>query len=77
MHKTLLCAAFATAFLAVGGAAQSAMQKIDKLSVATPVESVVCVGNRRTYRDFNHCMRVNGSVSGYRVASYCSRICAK
>jgi hypothetical protein len=76
MHKTLLCAAFATAFLAVGGTAQSAMQKANKPSVVSHVEPVVCVGDRRNYRNFDHCMQVLGSVNRYRVASYCSRICA-
>jgi hypothetical protein len=38
------------------------------------VEPVVCKGNRRNYRDFNHCNRSASGSPKARVA-YCSRIC--
>lgn len=75
MRKTLLCAAFAMAFAAIGGQAQSAMQKTDRPSVATVVEPVVCVGDRRDYRDYRHCWRVNSRKGSVWPARYCSRIC--
>jgi hypothetical protein len=73
MRKGLLCAALASAFLVMGTAVQSAMPKLDRPVVDKLVEPVVCVGNRRTYRNFNHCWRVNKRNS----AGYCSRICPK
>ncbi len=74
MRKSLLCAAFATAFLGVGTAAHSAMQKSDRPSIASLTQPVLCVGNRRNYRNFNHCWRINGRLHP-RNANYCSRIC--
>jgi hypothetical protein len=77
MRKTLLWASFAAASMALGGSAQSAAPKVDRPSVQGPVQAVVCVGNRRSYRDFSQCMRVNskGGKSYGSVSRYCSRIC--
>ena len=76
MRRTLLCTALAMALVAFGGPAQSAMPKIDGPSVSTLVEAVVCVGDRRDYRDFNHCWRVNNRrVRTSAAVRYCSRIC--
>jgi hypothetical protein len=38
--------------------------------VKTQAEPVACSGNRREYRDFAQCMRVNKF-----AAKYCSKIC--
>lgn len=73
MRKGLLCVALASAFLGMGSIAQSAMPKLDRPAVDRLVEPVVCVGNRRTYRNFEHCWRVNRRTSGN--INYCSRIC--
>jgi len=74
MHKTLLGAAVAAAFLGMGSAAQSAPQQLYRLAVENPVRSV-CVGNRRNFRSFSHCWRVNAKNSKV-AANYCSRICS-
>jgi hypothetical protein len=75
MHKTLLCAAFSLAFMGLSiAAAPSAMPRTDTPTVENLVQQVICVGNRRTYRSFNHCWRVNGRLHP-RNANYCSRIC--
>jgi hypothetical protein len=71
MRNGLLCAALASAFLGMGTAAQSAVLTADRPAIDKLVQPARCVGNRRTYRDFNHCWRVNGR----RSAGYCSRIC--
>jgi len=71
MRTSLLCIAFGTALLGAGGAAHSAAQKTERPSVSTHVESIVCVGNRRSYRTFRHCVRLRGA----RRANYCGRIC--
>ena len=73
MRKVFLCAVFATASIGLGSSAQSAMPKIDRPSVEKIVEQVVCIGNRRNYRNFNHCIRVLGS----RRTNYCGRICRR
>jgi hypothetical protein len=74
MRRGLLWAALASAFLTMGTAAQSAVLKLDAPSIDKLVQPVVCVGNRRSYRDFNHCWRVLGRLNP-RNAGYCSRIC--
>jgi hypothetical protein len=71
MRKGLLCVALASAFLGMGTAAQSAVLTPDRPSIEKLVQQAVCVGNRRNYRNFDHCWRVNGR----RSANYCSRIC--
>jgi hypothetical protein len=78
MRKSLLCAAFASAFLGLGGTAPSAMPKSDRPSIENLAQPVVCVGNRRSYRNFNHCWAVNARTQSNNrwVASYCSRICS-
>jgi hypothetical protein len=77
MRKSLLCAAFATAFMGLGmglsAAAPSAMQKPDRPSVENLAQPVVCVGDRRNYANFNHCWAYRGT--RHRRANYCSRIC--
>jgi hypothetical protein len=75
MRKGLVCAALAAALLGGGGAAWSAMPGLAKPSVESPVQSVVCVGDRRDYRSFNHCWRINAR-RGRWAARYCSRICS-
>jgi hypothetical protein len=76
MHKTMLSAVLALALTAIGGPARSAMQKADRPWVSTAVVPVVCVGDRRKYRDFNHCWSVNiKRASAGATSRYCSRIC--
>lgn len=75
MREGLLCAALAAALLGGGGAAPSAMPKFAKPSVESPVQPVVCVGNRRNYRNFNHCWRVNSRRNIRWAQNYCGRIC--
>jgi hypothetical protein len=67
--RKLLILAVGFAVVGFGGPTQAAVRKADKPSTAALAEQVVCHGNRRSYRDFNHCVRVN------RAARYCSRIC--
>jgi hypothetical protein len=75
MRKSLAYAAFAVTFFGLSlSAAPSAMQRPDRPSVESLAQPVVCVGNRRNYRNFNHCWRVNGRLHP-RNATYCSRIC--
>jgi hypothetical protein len=76
MRMGLVCAGLAVALLGGGGAAQSAMPKFAKPSVESPVQSVVCKGNRRNYRNFNHCWRVNSKRNPRWAANYCGRICS-
>jgi hypothetical protein len=79
MHKSLVCAAFAVTFFGLSlSAAPSAMQRPDRASIEPLAQPVVCVGDRRNYRDFNHCWRVNArSQPNNRryIVTYCSRIC--
>jgi hypothetical protein len=76
MRKIMLGAVLALASAAIGGPAKSAMLKVDRPAVSTAVEPVACVGDRRTYRDFNHCWSVNIKRSSAGATSrYCSRIC--
>jgi hypothetical protein len=74
MRKSLLCAAFASAFLGLGATAPSAMPKSDRPSIEHLAQPVVCVGNRRNYRNFNQCWAILGRLHP-RNANYCSRIC--
>jgi hypothetical protein len=77
MRKCLLAATIAAACLgtAVGlvAPARSAMLPADRPALDALVQPAACVGNRRTYRSFNHCVRVNRP----RSAGYCSRICPR
>jgi hypothetical protein len=73
MRKTLLCVGLATAFIGIGSSAQSAMPKMDTPSIESVVQQVICIGNRRNFRNFNHCVRVLGS----RNSNHCSRICRR
>jgi len=74
MYKTLLCV-LASMFLALGAAAHAPVWKTGRPLVEKAVQSVDCVGNRRSYRSFNHCWRVHGRLNP-RNAAYCSRICS-
>ena len=72
----VLGAVLALALAAIGGPADSAMQKVDGPRVSTLVEPVACVGDRRKYRNFNHCWSVNiRRASAGATSRYCSRIC--
>jgi hypothetical protein len=73
MSRILLCAATAVAFVTLGGDVQSAVLRIDKPPTLGLVEPVVCVGDRRTYRNFDHCWRVLAKYPW--GARHCSRIC--
>jgi hypothetical protein len=75
VRNALLCAALAMAFVAVGSQASSAMQRIVGPSVSKLAEPVRCIGDRRNYRNFNHCWRVNSHKGNVWPARYCSRIC--
>ena len=76
MRSALLCAIVTMGLLAWGGPAPSAMPRIGQGSVSSLVERVVCVGDRRDYRDFNHCWRVNNRrIRVSAAVKYCSRIC--
>ena len=78
MGKNMLCAALAVAFLGMGlSVAPSAMQRPDRPAIDRAVQPVVCVGDRRNYRDFNQCWQVNSRRVPSRryIANYCSRIC--
>jgi hypothetical protein len=79
MGRTLLCAASSFAFVGLAlVAAPSAMQRADKPAVDSLAQPVTCFGNRRNYRNFNHCWQVNARAqSNFRyAANYCSQICA-
>jgi hypothetical protein len=71
MRKVLLWASFAVACVAFGGSARSAMPKIDRPSMESAVQQVVCIGNRRNFRNFNHCVQILGA----RNTNHCGRIC--
>lgn len=75
MSKTLLCAAMAVAFVTLGGAAHSAVLRIGKPPTLGMVAPVVCVGDRRTYRNFDHCWSVLARYPW--GARHCSRICRR
>ncbi|MBX9590671.1 MAG: hypothetical protein K2X43_15290 [Hyphomonadaceae bacterium] len=77
MRKTLLCATLAMAVLVIDAQAPSALPKADHPSASPLVERVICVGNRRNYRNFNHCWRVNSRRVGSGNIRYCSRICMR
>jgi hypothetical protein len=66
----------AAAFVATAGQAQSAVHNLGKPSASSLVEPVVCIGNRRNYRNFNHCWRVNGHKGSVWPGRYCARICS-
>jgi hypothetical protein len=69
MRNMLLALTLGLPLVGICGSTQAAMPKADKPSIGQLAEPVVCHGNRRNYRDFNRCWRVN------RAARYCSRIC--
>jgi hypothetical protein len=74
LFMALLCGTLAT----LGPAAALPLPAPDTLSIERAVEPVVCVGDRRNFRSFNHCWRVTIKRSTPRVASsYCSRICSQ
>jgi hypothetical protein len=56
--------------VAISTAARSAMPMIDRPQIASAIESIVCEGDRRTYRNYNHCVRVLGP----KYSRHCSRI---
>ncbi len=60
-------------FVGLGTTSANAVSKPVNLAQVTPlVQQAKCVGNRREYRDFAQCMRVNQ----FRGAKYCSKICS-
>jgi hypothetical protein len=69
MRNILLLLAVGLGLLGTGGLTQAATQKAAKPSIERVAEPAVCQGNRRSYRNFTHCWRVN------RAARYCSRVC--
>jgi len=71
MRFVLLTLTLGLAFVGNSGSTASAMQLAGKPSFAPLAQPATCHGNRRNYRNFGHCWRVN------RAARYCSRICAK
>jgi hypothetical protein len=74
--RILMCAGIAMAFVTIGGAAQSAMSTLDRPLISKAAEPVACVGDRRSYRNFNHCWEVVSRSARPDVASkYCSKIC--
>lgn len=74
LFLALLCGTLAT----LGSAAAVPVPAPGTLWIEKAVEPVVCVGDRRNYRSFNHCWRVNIKRSPPGVASrYCSRICSR
>jgi hypothetical protein len=74
MQKTLLFA-LVSMVLALSAAAQAPLLKLDRRSFESPVQSVACVGDRRTYRSFTHCWRVNRKLTPRVASAHCSRIC--
>jgi hypothetical protein len=76
MTKTLLGKAAPIALALFSNPAHATVPKAGQPSISPAVEAVVCVGDRRNYRNFNHCWRVNSRrVRVSRAANYCSRIC--
>jgi hypothetical protein len=69
MGNMLLAVAVGMTVIGICGSAHAAMQKADKPSMERIARPIECHGNRRSYRSFNHCWRVN------RLVGYCSRIC--
>lgn len=61
----------AAAMIAFTATASSAPVKPAMFGAPTAVTQIVCQGNRRSYRNFNHCVRFIGN-----GARYCARICS-
>lgn len=69
--KYLMGLVLAAATIALSTDALSApLARTSPGAQATAVQAV-CQGNRRNYRNFNHCMRFIGN-----GARYCARICS-
>jgi hypothetical protein len=75
MMKLQIAAGLVVAtFIGLGTTSANAVNKPVSLpQVTSQVQQVACSGNRRTYTDFAHCMRVN---KGSSAAKYCSKICS-
>lgn len=71
MRKIFLCAAAAVGIVSISTVARSAMPMTDKPQITSVIESVVCIGDRRTYKNFNHCV----TVLGPKNSRFCSKIC--
>jgi hypothetical protein len=71
IFMALLCATLST----LGAALALPPPVTHKPLIAKTAEPVVCVGNRRNYRDFNHCWAVNARRKPKSAARSCSRIC--
>lgn len=73
MRRTVVAAT--VVMLALSGAVASIAAPVrppaGPATVDAPVQHVACQGNIRTYRNFEHCMKVNGT----RSIRYYSRIC--
>jgi hypothetical protein len=77
MRKSFVCAVLAAALLAGVEVPSAAMPKLAEPSLESPVQSVVCIGDRRNYRNFDHCWRVISKRIPKLAANYCSRICRR
>jgi hypothetical protein len=61
----------------LGAAAWAPLPKADTALITRVVDPVTCYGDRRNYRNFNHCWAVNIRRSTpSAVSRYCSRICS-
>ena len=64
----MLLAAIGAMLCTQVGVANAMTSKLPAVA-ATKVDRIACAGDRRTYKDFNHCVSVGNDVR------YCSRIC--
>lgn len=71
MKYTTMGLVLAAAAIALTASASSAPFERTKPEAQAATTQVVCQGNRRNYRNFNHCMRFIGN-----GARYCARICS-
>lgn len=72
LFKSILLSAGIVVASVCGASALSTTSANPKDSVTPTVLTIACKGYNRNYRDFNHCMQVNGQAN----LAYCSRICS-
>jgi hypothetical protein len=72
MKLQIAAALVVAATLGLSPTSANALNKpVSQLQTTPLAQQIACIGNRREYRDFSQCMRVNKN----RAARYCNRIC--
>jgi hypothetical protein len=73
LFKAILLSAGLVVASVCGASALSTASANPKVFVSPTLQTIACKGYNRTYRDFNHCIRVNPNPKDL---PYCSRICS-